>query len=1177
MKFFTKFSMKNAFVILLAVILIAVGGIYSGSGIKEEAMPNISIPVVTVFTVYPGAAPKDVADGVTRPIQKSLSGIQGVSDIKGISNENVSIVVAQFNYSADIDKGVAAIQDSINKVSLPQNVQKPTISKVTMGSFPAMTYTIESSKNINDLTEFVNSKLQPELSGVAGVSSVDVKGLKNNYVYIKLDEQKMKDNNLTFQSIQNYINANNLSYPVGDAEINQKDLAIRVANQYKSIDDVKSIPIIIAPNTSKIMGDSFNKIGEGMNQMGEVIGQLGNAVGQLGQSMGQMAQGMGSTSKTMGEMIGNNTQSIAVLSVIQQQEGIILNQQAVLANPKSSTEDKAKASAAITQANLAIQSSANSLQQLLTAQQEKGKELAQSASTPQTSGSSTKSSISINKNTNDTNNTTDEDTKIKVMFLKDFADISTGDENAKYFARSNYKDGMVLSIYKTDDSNTVLLAKAIEDKISDFSRNNKDIKFNKINDSSIAVKDSVSGMMNEGIAGAIFAMIIIALFLRNLKSTIIAVVSIPLSVLIALILLPRFNITLNTMSLGGIAVAVGRIVDDSIVVIENIYRRLSLSNSEAENKAELIEEATHEVGSAIAASTITTVAVFLPLSFISGLIGRVFIPFAYTVVICILASLLVALTVVPVMSRFMLSSKKIKHVEKEGILAKGYKKILNFVLNHRLAVLAVCLLTLLASVGLLSKIGIQFMPSSNSNIINVKFTMPVGSSADKTNEEAMKFENYLKNRNDVVNVASIIGDTSSSGNVLSNQSSNVGAFTVVLKEDTDVNKAVDEFRKEAKEFSKNGESMTVTTESVSGTQADNIQVIINGNNIQDITKAAGLITDKLKDMDTLNNVTNNISEKRPEISIAVDPVKAGNKGLTTATAAALIKNYLGFTRITTIDNSTDDNSSTIDVMLGYNPKDIDTIDKIKNLEIQGAQEVVKVGDIATVEQKDGPATISELNGKQYASVSADVKISDTNKVTKDAKTKIEAIKQSFPAGVTYELDGSNKSISEGFSQMGMAMAVAVTLVYIVMVITFGEPLTPFAILFSLPFAAVGAIAALFIANQPLTVSGMIGMLMLIGIVVTNAIVLLDRVKTNRSKGMNIREALLEAGSVRLRPILMTAISTVMALIPLAAGFSHGSLISQGLGIAVIGGLVFSTILTLIIVPVMYSLLNRSRD
>ncbi len=1177
MKIFTKFSMKNAFVVFLAVILIAVGGVYSASGIQEEAMPDISIPIVTIYTVYPGAAPNDVANNITNPIQTAITGIQGITDIKGISNENVSIVEADFDYSANIDTGLKNIQDAVNAVTLPSNAEKPNIQKITMGSFPAMTYSIQSSKNINDLTQFVNSTLKPDLSSVSGVASATVEGLNNNDIYIKLNSQEMKNNNITLQQVQNAIAANNVSFPIGDTEINQKDLAITINNKLNNINDIEAIPIIVPPNTSQIISDSFGQVQQGMNQMGKAIGNLGQAVGQMGQTMGQVTQGFGNTTKTMGSMIGSNTQSIALLGQIQQQEATIISEQAVLNDAKATLAEKKQAGTAISQANIEIQSLTKSLQSTLNNVEQQGQQLTTASSS--TNGASIKtnnSTASTNVSTSNTNSSAD--TSIKVVFLKDIANITNGSDALKYFARSNYNQGMILNIYKTDGANTVQMATDVDQKLSDISKSNKDVHFNKIYDSSQTVKDSVSGMMDEGIAGAIFAMIVIALFLRNLRSTLIAIVSIPLSVLITLIIIPRFGITLNTMSLGGIAVAVGRIVDDSIVVIENIYRRLSISKDTGEDKDMLIEDATGEVGSAVAASTITTVGVFLPLAFVSGLIGKVFIPFAYTVVVCILASLLVALTVVPVMSRLMLAKGKFKHDDKEGIMAKGYKKLLNSVLNHRIIVLAACLVLLIVSLGLLKRIGVQFLPSSDSNIINVKLTMPVGTAADKTNAEALRYENYLKSRKDVVDVASIVGDTSSSGGgVLSNQGSNIGAFTIVLNQNEDINKAVSELQKEAKSFSSNGESMTVTPQSTTGTQADNVQVIINGNNTSDITKAAGLITDKLKTMSTLSNVTNNISETREQISITVDPNKAAQNGLTPATAAQLLTSYLGYNQVATIDNGSGSNSNTINVMLGFDSQDINSVDKIKNLIIQGSSGDVKVSDIANVEEQTGPATISELDQKQYAEVDADININDTSKVTKDAQSEIDSISKKLPAGVTYELQGSNKSISDGFSQMEMAMAVAIMLVYIIMVITFGEPKTPFAILFSLPFAGVGAISALFIANEPLTVSGMIGMLMLIGIVVTNAIVLLDRVKTYRKVGMGVREALLEAGAVRLRPILMTALSTVMALIPLVLGFSHGNLISQGLGIAVMGGLVFSTILTLIIVPVMYSILNWKEE
>jgi HAE1 family hydrophobic/amphiphilic exporter-1 len=1118
--------MKNTFVVLLAVIMIAVGGIYSAKSIKMEAMPNINIPVITTFTVYPGAAPQDVANDISAPLQKAISSIQGIKDVKTTSNENFSILISEFDYSADLDKAKKAIEDAIAKVKLPDSAQKPVTSRVSIGGFPIMTYSIESTKDINELSKFVNSRLTADLSGISGVSSIDVQGIRNSNTYIKLDAEKLKANNITLTDVQNAINANNISFPIGSTSIDDKNLTIRVSRKLKSIDDLKSVPILVIPNTTKLMGDSLSQIGAGLGTISKTMG-------------------------SMGEMIGGNTQAIGILSMIQQSEGTILAQQGVLANPAATMADKMKAQTIISQSSVALQNLGTSLQQVLTAQAAKGEALSSISK-----GSSQAAAPEI---------------KINTVFLKDVATIETAKEDVKFFTKSNYKEGLIFNVYKNEDANTVQVAADVQAKVDSLMKENKDIKFNKITDSSISVKSSVNGMMREGVTGAIFAMIVIALFLRDIKSTIISIISIPLSILIALILLPRFGITLNTMSLGGIAVAVGRIVDDSIVVIENIYRRFGLNTDTNMDKAQLIEEATHEVGSAITASTITTVAVFLPLSFISGIIGKVFIPFAFTVVISIIASLLVALTIVPAMSKYMLLNKNFKHVEKEGLLARNYKKVLAAALKHRVIVVLSSIGIFAISILMVTRIGVQFMPTDTNNIISAKLTMPVGTSAEGTNKEALKFEDYLRNRTDIESVASTIGDTSGSGNIFSAQSSNQGSFIIVLKDKVDKVKALDEIRIKTKEFDKANENITVNAQTVTGNQPDNLEVILNGDNIDNIAKAANLITNKIKNMDGLNNVTNNLSEKKAEISISVDSNKAAAKGISPIMAAGIVRSYLGFNKITTIDDG-----NNVDVLLGYQAKDLSSVDKVKNLEIQGMGDVVKIGEIADVTINEGPASILSLNGKQYASVVGEIKGTNTKKITNNAQAEIDSIKASLPEGVTYTLQGSNKSIDDGFSQMYMAMAVAIALVYVVMVLTFGEPVTPFAILFSLPFAAVGAIGALFIVGQPLTVSGMIGMLMLIGIVVTNAIVLLDRVKTNRKFGMNIEDSLLEAGSVRLRPIFMTAIATVMALIPLALGFSEGSLISQGLGIVVIGGLVVSTLLTLILVPVVYSMLNGYR-
>ncbi|WP_234123735.1 efflux RND transporter permease subunit [Clostridium hydrogenum] len=1159
----TKFSLKNVFVIFLIIILITVGGLYSAKTINMESMPNISIPVVTAVTVYPGASPEQVDNDISSPIQKAISGAKGIQDVKTTSNENVSIVVAEFDYSADMDKAEKDVEDAVNKVKLPDSAQKPTISRISMGSTPIMTYSIESSKSMDELTKLVNDKIEPKLSGISGVSSVDVQGTSNGDVYINVDNDKLKSNGLTLSDVKTALQGNNISFPAGSVNIGNNTLPIQMTKKLYTIDDIKAMPIAVLPNQNKVVGDAFQKVQGGMSQLGQAVGQLAQGEGQLGQAVGQIGQGVGQ----MGQMLGGNTQAIAILNQMQKAQSMILSEQSILSNPSSSAKDKALAKATITKMQAGLQQAQAQLDTLMSQQEAAGKSLSSAAG-----GSKSSATTSLPQSNNSSLNSSSQSSnssvaQVKVVYLKDVATVTRGNSNATYFVRSNAKNSVIMNIYKTDDGNTVDIAKNVQSALTDLEKSNSGVKFNKISDSSEAIKQSVDGMVREGVLGALFAVIVIALFLKNIRATVIAVVSIPLSILIALILLPSFGITLNIMSLSGMAVAVGRIVDDSIVVIENIHRRI-IKHDVA--KEEVVQTAVSEVSSAITSSTITTVAVFLPLSMISGMVGKVFVPFAITVVICILASLLVALTVVPVLSRVMILNEKPKPEKGEGIVVKSYKKILNGALNHRILVVAASIILFVFSLFLIKGIGIQFLPSDTSNTLNATITMPPGTSAEKTNEEALKFEKYVAGRSDVKTIASTIGDNSSSStSALFIQGSNSGKFTIVLKDGVDYDKSGNEIIKKAQQMSNSDAKFSVTPQSFTSMSKDNVQILVNGNNIKDITTAANKATDVLKGMSELSNVTNTLSAKKPEISVSIDSNKAAAEGISPLQAAGMVEGMMNYTNVTTMQSGNDN----VNVYLGYDNKDINSLDKVKDIQLNGAQGSFNLGDIADVKVDNGPVSITELDGNEYASVTADINVKDTGAVSQKAMNKIEALK-GIPSGVTFTQNGSAKNISDSFSQMGMAILVAIFMVYMVMVVTFGEPKAPFAILFSLPFAAIGAIFALFITRQPLGIPGLIGMLMLIGIVVTNAIVLLDRVQSNRKKGMKVRDALLEAGSIRIRPIFMTAIATVMALTPLAAGFSDGAVISQGLGIVVIGGLVVSTVLTLIIVPVMYSVLER---
>lgn len=1160
MNLFTKFSLKNTVVIFLIIAMVIGGGIYSTGIIKQEAMPNISIPMITTSTLYIGAAPEDVAEKVSRPLQKSISGIQGVKSVQSISNENISFVITEFDYSQDMDKAEKAVQDAIDKVTLPDTVQKPVVSKISFGGFPIIQYSLESTMNIQDFTKYVDAKLVPKLSGVSGVSNIDVQGTSSKKIYIKLDNAKMTKYNINAQDIQKTLQANNISIPAGNVNIGEISMPVKISSKVTTLNDLESIPFVVVPNQTAAIGESMGKIMEG-------VGQLGNAVGGLGQAVNGLGQGM----SQIGSLVGTNTQAIAMLNMIQKSEAMILSQQAILSNPNSSEGDKAKATMGLAQGEAMLKGAQQAFDKVMA-----GLTKGMIANGQKQNTSGTRTGIAQG-NLGAKNTLTKPSANalvIKTVFLKDFATVTEGNDEAAFYTRSNLKDGMTLNVYKNDDANTVSVSSDVNKALQELGSENGKVKFNKINDASDAIKTSVNGMVKEGLLGALFAILVIALFLRDIRATVIAVVSIPLSILIALILLPRFNITLNIMSLGGIAVAIGRIVDDSIVVIENVYRRVQMGEATDEiSRQQLIESATKEVSSAITSSTITTVAVFLPLALVSGMIGKIFTPFALTVVICILASLLVAVTVVPVLCKLMLLNGKKKHIVKESKFLNIYNRVLMTALSHKLVVLVVSIILLIASFGMVSKIGVQFMPSDTTAVLTGKLTLAPGSSLAKTNSESLKFEKYLMSNKNVKTVVSSVGDTSgATGLKMSLQGSNGANFTIIMKDGINLDLAAAEIIKKASEFGGKDESLIVKAQSTTG-QRDNFEIVVNGTNNKAIADGATMITKEIKGIKEFSNIANNLSEKKKEVAVEIDKDKAASKGLSPIMVAGIVRGMMTDSTIMTLTN----NGKDIDVLMGYDNNSINSLDKVKNLEMNLMGSKIKLKDVANISEKYGPVSISELDGNQYASITADISGSDTTKVSNEAIKKIDAIKDKLPAGVTYSLGGSSKQIAETFGQMGMAMLAAVFMVYIVMVLAFGEATAPFAILFSLPFAAVGAILALFITRQPLTMSGMIGMLMLIGIVVTNAIVLLDRVQTNRKRGMSINDSLIEAGSIRLRPIFMTAIATVMALMPLALGFSEGTIISQGLGIVVIGGLTLSTVLTLVIVPVMYGTLEELKE
>ncbi len=760
---------------------------------------------------------------------------------------------------------------------------------------------------------------------------------------------------------------------------------------------------------------------------------------------------------------------------------------------------------------------------------------------------------------------------IPTIMLEDLATIELVGE-AESISRTNGKESIGIQVTKTADANTVDVVNDVKDEIASLEEANNDVRIVTIFDQGEPIEESVSTMLNKAIVGAIFAVLIILLFLRNIRSTIISVISIPLSLLIALLVLNQLDITLNIMTLGAMTVAIGRVVDDSIVVIENIYRRMAMEGEELKGK-QLISAATKEMFIPIMSSTIVTIAVFLPLGLVQGPVGELFLPFALTIVFALLASLLVAVTIVPAMAHSLFKKGLVKkgtesneNEEGNSRLANGYKKVLKWTLNHKLITFGASILLLVGSLFLAPIVGVSFLPSDQQKMIVATYNPEPGQTTEEINDLALEAEDYFLSKNDVTTIQYSVGGE----NPMNPGASNQVLFFVSYEDDAEG------FEEERKAVLEDLKQMNETGEwgyqDVSASGGSNkITLVVNEETMNDLGPVVDQVSSMLEKEENLTNISSSISESYDQFTVVADQEKLSELGLTAGQIGMELRNSGEAPVLTTVNKEGEE----IDVVLEVDKKTFEDKADLEDTTISSPLGVdVQLSDVTTIEEGQSANTITRRDGKVYANVTAEVLDDNIGKVSADVQEAVDNM--DLPDSSEVTLGGVTQDINESFTQLGLAMAAAIAIVYLVLVITFGGGLAPLAILFSLPFTIIGGLVGLLVAGETISISSLIGMLMLIGIVVTNAIVLIDRVIHKENEGLSTREALLEAGGTRLRPILMTALATIGALAPLAFGLEGGALISKGLGVTVIGGLTSSTLLTLIIVPVVYEFFMKFR-
>ncbi|MCK1997276.1 efflux RND transporter permease subunit [Psychrobacillus psychrodurans] len=1017
MKGLVNFVLHNKLAVWLLTIIITVSGIYSGTRMNMETIPDISIPYLMVMDVYPGATPEQVMEDVSMPLEKVVENLEGVKSVYSNSNSNMASIQVEYEYGEDMDEANRALKSALESVKLPEGAQEPIVTALSMNMMPVVALSVSSkTEDIVELTSTVSDLLVPKIEKIDGVASATIAGQHIEEVNLTYNEEKMTELGLTEDDVKQMIQASDLEVSLGLYEFEEGEEAVSVDGKFMTSDELKEMLIPVTPSA---------------------------------------------------------------------------------ANPSP--------------------------------------------------------------------------------FVK-LSDIASIEEvgRVQSVSRTNGEDAISVQIVKGQQANTVDVVNSVKELIKEEQKNIDGLVIDISLDQGEPIEESVFTMIEKALFGGLIAVLIILLFLRDFKSTVISIISIPVSIFMALLLLNWMDITLNIMTLGAITVAIGRVIDDSIVVVENIYRRIHLKDEKLSGRA-LVREATIEMFKPILSSTLVTVAVFAPLLFVGGMVGELFMPFALTMTFALGASLIVAITIVPALSHFLfkkkLYSKKNESNHKEvGKLANGYKRILEWTLNHKIITSIVSIVLLVGSLALTPLIGFSFLGSEEEKVMYLTYTPEAGELKDDTLANVATVEEELLKRKDIDILQLSVTDSDSADPAAAMMGGGAGGALMYLIFDPEM----EDFpgvREEIEEYvfnigqtgewkSQNFSAMSMSSNEVSYT--------FYSEDLNKLNEAVTMVEDVMKENDGLEDVSSSTEDAYVEYTFNVEQDELLQYGLTTGQIVMMLSSSATQEVLTTVEK--DGNS--LDVIVqqekAQQPKSVDDILATEVPTALGT--TMPLSELVTVEEGTTLNTLARSKGEYYATVTGTILGDDISVATSEVDEAID--KLDLPKGVTVGVAGVAADMTETFTQLGIAMLAAIAIVYFILVVTFREGVAPFAILFSLPFAVIGSFVGLLIAKETISVSVMMGMLMLIGIVVTNAIVLVDRIIHMERDGLSMREAILEAGATRLRPILMTAIATIGALIPLAVGSGGGGLISKGLGITVIGGLTSSTLLTLIVVPIVYEILSK---
>ena len=773
----------------------------------------------------------------------------------------------------------------------------------------------------------------------------------------------------------------------------------------------------------------------------------------------------------------------------------------------------------------------------------------------------------------------------RILTIGEVAEVTYDYEPVTSISRTNGLDSLGIQVTKTQEGNTVAISNGVESKIDELvEKLGGDVEITTVFDQGPFVEKQLENLSIEGSLGLTFAILIILIFLASIRSTLVTAISIPTSLLVTFIGLWVSGYSLNLFTLSALTIAVGRVVDDSIVVIENINRHLSYG----EPKKRAIIDAVKEVAGAITSATITTVAVFLPVALVGGIVGELFRPFSFSFTIALLASLVVSLTIVPVLAYWFLKApvseeqsakesektaaarmekarKLEEEKEKRSWLQRGYIPVLTKTQAKPGLTLVAAGAILMFTFSLVPQLKTDFIGDFGGDTFVVRQELPAGSTFEQRDEASKIVEDLILSQEGVETVLATFGGRAD-GRV--NFGGNTNATTIQVSVSKDADNVAIQAAVQA-EFDSRDDIGEVTLPQGGGGGfggSSTIDIKLAATSDEALFAAVEKVRLGMLEVDGISDITSSLSEQQRTLKITVDRVAAARSGLTEIQVSGIVAATL---RPGSIGDVNIDNEATPIFIVQENTPA--TLEEIRDIRIPTRSGVISLDSIADIQEVQAPVAITSEKGDRVATVSLTPDSDDLGAVTRAVTEALDVVE--LPIGATANIGGVSADQAESFGQLGLALLAAVAIVYLVMVATFSSLVQPLILLISIPFAATGALGLLLITDTPLGVPALIGMLLLVGVVVTNAIVLIDLINQYRKQGKSIQQSIMDGSRQRLRPIVMTALATIFALSPLALGITGGGFISQPLAIVVIGGLVSSTVLTLVIVPVLYWLIE----